>query len=552
MYMTEPVNVVIALDKNYQDMAKVMLKSLCCYQRNLAIFVLSNEDLDETFKGELTYYLKDKIIDIKFFQMTVPNNFKSHDYISPATYLRYAIEDLFAYGYSDYWLYLDCDMLVVRNILEPFTWAEFQDYALAAVPDVYVKQMKHHVQKFGEDDYFNAGVLYINAKNWKNKDYKQRFVNKTLLYVEELKFADQDVFNLAFKQQWLKLPLQYNLQSDAQSGLLNKQAAVLHFTGSKKPYGLDIEQNPDYPNLQRYQHYQQKTWLDVLKPKSVAVVTSTIGRAELERAIVSVQQQSYPCKHYVFVDGEQYFDKVKPLQAKYPDVIFTFLPMNTGADGWTNSSINAIAPFLIKEEIMCYLDDDNWYDSNHVQNIVNGFNSYENVGVVYNLRRFVTENGQYLCDDNTESLGFWGFRQINYPFEFNQITADLYSFMHRQGHVDTNCLAMTLQTAQALAHYWVQSKMNDYMVFKQCRLQNKTIVSTGKRTVNYVLNIKNQEYTNLFDTFKVEESQKVDFIYQMFAEKNNQVLQQVPEMVDWFKPTVFVEGELVRLSETVG
>ncbi|HHF4949445.1 TPA: hypothetical protein ACPO3J_000702 [Haemophilus influenzae] len=37
--------------------------------------------------------------------------------------------------------------------------------------------------------------------------------------------------------------------------------------------------------------------------KTVAVVTSTIGRPELSLAIKSVQNQTYPCKHYVFVDG---------------------------------------------------------------------------------------------------------------------------------------------------------------------------------------------------------------------------------------------------------
>ena len=37
--------------------------------------------------------------------------------------------------------------------------------------------------------------------------------------------------------------------------------------------------------------------------KTVAVVTSTIGRPELALAIKSVQNQTYPCKHYVFVDG---------------------------------------------------------------------------------------------------------------------------------------------------------------------------------------------------------------------------------------------------------
>jgi len=102
--------------------------------------------------------------------------------------------------------------------------------------------------------------------------------------------------------------------------------------------------------------------------KTVAVITSTIGRSHLERAILSVQKQTYPCKHYVFVDGEQFAKDAKQILDKYPHVIATYLPMNTGANGWTNSSINAIAPFLVKEDVICYLDDDNWYEANHVEN----------------------------------------------------------------------------------------------------------------------------------------------------------------------------------------
>ena len=102
---------------------------------------------------------------------------------------------------------------------------------------------------------------------------------------------------------------------------------------------------------------------------SVAIVTSTIGRQELSRTIESVKNQTYPCKHYIFVDGEQFENKVREITAPYADLIITYLPMNTGANGWVNSSINTIAPYLIKEDIICYLDDDNWYEPNHIESI---------------------------------------------------------------------------------------------------------------------------------------------------------------------------------------
>ncbi|WP_116961862.1 PT domain-containing protein [Haemophilus influenzae] len=51
--------------------------------------------------------------------------------------------------------------------------------------------------------------------------------------------------------------------------------------------------------------------------KTVAVVTSTIGHPELSLAIKSVQNQTYPCKHYVFVDGNIFWDKAKSIFIEY-------------------------------------------------------------------------------------------------------------------------------------------------------------------------------------------------------------------------------------------
>lgn len=551
-----PVNIVLAFDEQYQNMAEVLLKSLCCYHQNMAIFIVSHQDLNTHFKQSLYHHLinlgQNKIIDLKFVVIDMNDtNFKDNGYISKSTYLRYYIEYLFPLGYSDNWLYLDVDMLVVRNIFAPFEHPEFENYALACVSDIYVNKMPEHVAKFGSDDYFNAGVLYINAKKWKN--IKEQLIQLTDQYRDELQFGDQDVLNLLFKDAWLKLPKAYNTQFDHQleNTLNNQTARILHFTGAKKPIHY-LTQQPlpnNYPNLQRYQYYSQLDWTRAVTQKSVAVISSTIGRPELERAILSVRNQTYPCKHYIFVDGEQHFDKVKPLQDKYPDVIFTFLPMNTGANGWTNSYINAIAPFLIKEDIICHLDDDNWYDTHHIQSIINGFNDYEQIDVVYNLRRFFTEESEYLCDDDSESLGFFYYNIVSYELEFNQIKKPIYTTLHRGTLVDTNCLAMTRETARELAQYWTHSQQNDSYVWKKCLQQNKRIYATGQRTVNYILNTKSFNILpEVHQVFQVQEHQLKEFFVLSFQAKNSATLTSKEQPI-WCRPYVYINGEILAMDK---
>lgn len=224
---------------------------------------------------------------------------------------------------------------------------------------------------------------------------------------------------------------------------------------------------------------------------SVAVITSTIGRAELERAILSVQAQTYPCKHYVFVDGEQFAEQAKMILAKYPNVIATYLPMNTGAGGWTNSSINAIAPFLIKEEVICYLDDDNWYDPNHVEI---GVKTLLDTGAdyAYALRKFYDDKENYVSEDVTESIGEYENKagdKLSYLVESGDTSFKMTWGFAKKQHIDTNCYVMTHKTAKEMAINWHSGSANDTNVYAALIQAGLVGKCTKHFTVNYVLDI---------------------------------------------------------------
>ena len=80
--------------------------------------------------------------------------------------------------------------------------------------------------------------------------------------------------------------------------------------------------------------------------KTVAVVTSTIGRPELALAIKSVQNQTYPCKHYIFIDGNMFWDKANSILAQFPNVVPIYLPMNTGKNRILNVPLMLLQLFL--------------------------------------------------------------------------------------------------------------------------------------------------------------------------------------------------------------
>ncbi|OOF56755.1 glycosyltransferase [Rodentibacter genomosp. 2] len=219
--------------------------------------------------------------------------------------------------------------------------------------------------------------------------------------------------------------------------------------------------------------------------KTVAVVTSTIGRDELVRAIESVKAQTYSCRHYIFVDGEQFLDKVKGLVEPYQDLIITYLPMNTGKNGMVNSSINAIASFLVEEDIICYLDDDNWYKPNHVEELVKVLE--KGADFAYSLRDFYSLNGEFICSDDWESLGYW---RLNKTVKINLIDTDktypvVFNFNNRECHIDTNTYAFPRNLAIELSRSWYSGIHNDRHIYKKLQELGKVGVGSARYTVNY-------------------------------------------------------------------
>ncbi|MGX2950226.1 glycosyltransferase family 2 protein [Ursidibacter sp. B-7004-1] len=222
----------------------------------------------------------------------------------------------------------------------------------------------------------------------------------------------------------------------------------------------------------------------------IAIVTSTIGRNTLTKTMQSIREQTVPCQHYIIVDGNQGAEAVKEMVKAFPEVIVIYLPINTGANGVKNSMVNAMASFLVKESIICYLDDDNWVDPKYAEYFLNAFAHYPTAQYAYHLRYMIDDNGQILCEDNTESLGFWFVPQAKAKVKLQSgedIDWLLNIDFHRQGLIDTNCYAIRTELARQLAHTWTGNNGldNDKGVSQYLFDNQIQGICTGKRMVYY-------------------------------------------------------------------
>ncbi len=103
----------------------------------------------------------------------------------------------------------------------------------------------------------------------------------------------------------------------------------------------------------------------------VAVVTPTIASKHLKQCIDSVNKQTYKdITHYIFVDGCQYEPEARKILKQSPKTKMIELEENVGK-GWYGHRVYAACSFLVNADVICYLDEDNWYEPNHIEELVN-------------------------------------------------------------------------------------------------------------------------------------------------------------------------------------
>jgi len=205
----------------------------------------------------------------------------------------------------------------------------------------------------------------------------------------------------------------------------------------------------------------------------VVVITPTVGTKYIQQAIDSVSNQTIECVHYIVNDGKTDFF------CRGGTVIN--LPENTGrADGllWNGHRIYAGLPFMVNADYVLFLDEDNWFEPNHVESMVN-YCEENKLDWCYSLRRIVTEEGEYVCNDDCESLGKEG-AFYNKSVKF----------------VDTNCFCIKGKILPSVSPHFYVPAIGDRPFSQALMEQYPNFDCTGLYTVNY------RARPNLIEMFK--------------------------------------------------
>lgn len=284
------MEIVCSTDNNYVMPTGVMLTSLFENNKgeNICVHVLDGGLADESksqlndiankYSQHIVYY---KINDELFKDFPIDNANQACHIHSMATYYRLYMSKILPEN-IDKIIYLDGDLLVLDS-LKSLWDMNLDGYALAAVPDPFNNRVDHYnsLRYPMELGYFNAGVLLVNLRYWRDNNVLVDFLDLIKEHPERLTSHDQDVLNYTFRNKKLTLPLKYNMmpeylyrkefnnmlwsfEEEISEG--QKNPVIVHFTFVPKPWFKDC------PNPYRkvFLEYRSKTiWSDSPNRKAI-------------------------------------------------------------------------------------------------------------------------------------------------------------------------------------------------------------------------------------------------------------------------------------------
>lgn len=276
--------IALAADLNYSEQVQTLIKSICYRHQNVRFYLFNKEFPLEWFHS-LNAQLNQINCEILDAKVTYDwlEAYKTLPHVSETTFYRYMLPQL----PDSRVLYLDCDIIVDAPLTNLFL-LPLQGNWLAAAPDMLINRIDHSYPDFPYlKPYFNAGLMLVDNDKWREHGVQQDLFNLTTHYGAQLQYADQDVLNIHLQGKWLQLNPAYNYQVGSIRGLRNrkmmgwvekaielgKEAQIIHYTTSRKPWLITPPDENDVPKRDRYWFYQRLQWSEIIAYHKEGIVS---------------------------------------------------------------------------------------------------------------------------------------------------------------------------------------------------------------------------------------------------------------------------------------
>lgn len=205
------VPIAVAFTPDYFVPAATMLHSLFRHtdkNQLYTIYCLESEEIPQRQKAKLESMFSG-LAQFQYISacQLPPGTWISPRYSAAALYrlmLPQLLPDL------DRILYLDCDIIIRRDISSLYASVDLSNKLLAAVhePPIENQAAQRVLLGIDPDSYFNSGFLILNLALMRQESTTQSLFN--LLQDDKLEFPDQDALNIVCQKKVLLLPPYFN------------------------------------------------------------------------------------------------------------------------------------------------------------------------------------------------------------------------------------------------------------------------------------------------------------------------------------------------------
>jgi lipopolysaccharide biosynthesis glycosyltransferase len=241
--MNETLTFVYCFDKNYYKQGFSSIISLLDTSlEKINIIIIYNLN-PENIEIPLVVKRHKNLSKIKVFEFK-DNNFNfpnlDNNHISAATYYRLFIDNYISNNTKTIF-YIDADIIFLKNSISLFKKCSEKlnnsNFVIAARTEKYFSDDQNEVfsRLNINQKYFNAGVLIINLKLWREQNIQEKLIQEMKKIENLIIHWDQDVMNSFFNGDYQELNNNLNFDS-SDFNELNNNVKLLHYIGSNKPW----------------------------------------------------------------------------------------------------------------------------------------------------------------------------------------------------------------------------------------------------------------------------------------------------------------------------
>jgi len=280
--MPGPLHIALAFDDRFWAPAYATMRSVCLAtrRRNDLVFHLFHWRLRpdhaadfDVIAAEFGATIRHTPLDQDSRVSSLIESLPGTRDFPPVVYARLLLDELLPPEIERV-LYLDSD-LYVRAPVERLLEMDLEGKSLAAAPE----PGRHHL--VGGDDmrmregpfdnadpYFNSGVMVIDRRAWGRAGLRGYLLQLQQRGELAALYHDQDVLNLKFRDDWLRLDPLWNL-TKPHPALRALDPMIVHYTTGMKPwnvlayvaFGSSYKHVMTRDMLRRYRSYLRRQWL---------------------------------------------------------------------------------------------------------------------------------------------------------------------------------------------------------------------------------------------------------------------------------------------------